>query len=102
MLFRSEVEKRVQAQALQAYVSLGCRGWGRVDLILDREANPYFLEVNTSPGMTDHSLVPMAAKHLGMSYGELCLRILAMAQTEPGSRVQGRRAVGNTEGSHVG
>jgi D-alanine-D-alanine ligase len=74
-----ETERSVQAEALRAYQVLGCRGWGRVDIMLDREGTPYFLEVNTSPGMTDHSLVPMAAKHAGMSYGDLCLRILSLA-----------------------
>ena len=97
----AEVEKKLQAQALQAYASLGCRGWGRVDLILDRNRQPYFLEVNTSPGMTDHSLVPMAAKHLGLSYSDLCLRILALARHESGTRGDSRQA-GSSGGADVG
>lgn len=77
----AKTEKALQAEALRAYSMLGCRGWGRVDFMLDRNEKPYFLEVNTSPGMTDHSLVPMAAAHAGLSYGELCLRILSLAGT---------------------
>ena len=73
-------ESEVQALCLKAYRSLGCRGWGRVDLMLNRRGRPYLLEVNTSPGMTDHSLVPMAARAVGMSYAELCLRILEGAR----------------------
>jgi len=73
-------ESEVQALCLKAYRSLGCRGWGRVDLMLNRQGRPYLLEVNTSPGMTDHSLVPMAARAVGMSYPELCRRILEAAR----------------------
>jgi len=62
-----------------AYRALGCEGWGRVDLILDAQSRPWLLEINTSPGMTGHSLVPTAAKAAGMSYPELCLAILAGA-----------------------
>jgi D-alanine-D-alanine ligase len=53
-----------------------------VDLMLDRTGKPYFIEVNTSPGMTAHSLVPMAARHAGLSFEDLCLRILELAQLE--------------------
>ena len=56
------LEKMIQKQALKAYRVVGCQGWGRVDVMLDKRDRPYFLEVNTSPGMTGHSLVPMAAK----------------------------------------
>jgi len=66
----------LQELARQAYLAVGCSGWGRVDLMLDAEHRPWLLEVNTSPGMTDHSLVPMAAKAEGVDYAELCLRIL--------------------------
>ena len=52
--------------------------------MLDRSGKPYFLEVNTSPGMTDHSLVPMAARHAGMPFEDLCLRILELARLEKG------------------
>jgi D-alanine-D-alanine ligase len=75
-------EAAVQAGALRAFDALGCRGWGRVDLMMDRAGKPYFLEVNTSPGMTDHSLVPMAARHAGIPFDELCVRILASAALE--------------------
>ena len=70
------LEKTIQEQALKAYRVVGCQGWGRVDVMLDKRDRPYFLEVNTSPGMTGHSLVPMAAKQAGISFDELCLRIL--------------------------
>lgn len=72
-------EQAIQAQALQAHRTLGCEGWGRVDVILDKSGRPYFLETNTSPGMTDHSLVPMAAKAVGISFDDLVLRILELA-----------------------
>ena len=72
-------EKQLQALCLKAFRALGCRGWGRVDLMLDKRGRPYLLEINTSPGMTDHSLVPMAARAVGISYEDLCVRILEMA-----------------------
>ena len=72
-------ERRLQALCLKAFHALGCRGWGRVDLMLDRRGRPYLLEINTSPGMTGHSLVPMAARAVGISYEDLCLRILETA-----------------------
>jgi len=72
-------ERAVQALCLEAFRAIGCRGWGRVDLMLDRAAKPYLLEVNTAPGMTDHSLVPMAARAAGLSYEDLCVRILELA-----------------------
>jgi D-alanine-D-alanine ligase len=75
----AEKERELQAAVMRAFDVLGCRGWGRVDLMLDRAGHPYFLEVNTSPGMTDHSLVPMAARHAGIPFEELCLRILEAA-----------------------
>jgi len=71
-----EKERELQALCLRAFNALGCTGWGRVDLMLDKAGAPYLLEVNTSPGMTDHSLVPMAARAVGMSYEDLCVRIL--------------------------
>jgi D-alanine-D-alanine ligase len=64
---------------MKAFRTLGCEGWGRVDLMLNRRGRPYLLEVNTVPGMTDHSLVPMAARAAGLSYPDLCLRILELA-----------------------
>ena len=77
-------ESELRQQALDAFRVLGGRGWGRVDFLLDQAATAgggaaYFLEVNTSPGMTDHSLVPMAARAAGMSYDDLVVRILALA-----------------------
>jgi D-alanine-D-alanine ligase len=72
-------EQSIQAQALRAHRVLGCEGWSRVDVILDKSGRPYFLEINTSPGMTDHSLVPMAAKASGISFDDLVLRILELA-----------------------
>jgi D-alanine-D-alanine ligase len=80
-------ERELGAAALRAFDVLGGRGWGRVDLMLDRAGAPYFLEVNTSPGMTDHSLVPMAARHAGIAFEDLCVRILEAAQVEAGGSV---------------
>jgi D-alanine-D-alanine ligase len=73
-------EKQIQAMCLKAFQALGCRGWGRVDLMLDRRGKPYLLEINTSPGMTDHSLVPMAARAVGINYEDLCVKILEGAR----------------------
>ncbi len=69
-------EQALQALALRAFRLVGCTGWGRVDLMLDRSGNPSLLEVNTSPGMTGHSLVPMAARQVGIAYEDLCVRVL--------------------------
>jgi len=72
-----QVNERVQALALAAYRTLGCRTWGRADVMLDQKTGkPYLLEMNTSPGMTSHSLVPMAAKAAGVSYADLVLWLL--------------------------
>lgn len=76
-------EAAIQALVLDAYRSLGCRGWARADVMIDAQTRkPYLLEINTSPGMTSHSLVPMAAKAAGMSYAELCVQILASASRD--------------------
>lgn len=72
----AEQEKQIQSEAVQAFKVLGCKGWGRVDFLMDDAGKHYFLEVNTSPGMTDHSLVPMAAKAAGMDFDALVIRIL--------------------------
>jgi D-alanine-D-alanine ligase len=72
-------EADLQALALQAFRLLGCTGWGRVDLMLDARRRPWLLEANTSPGMTDHSLVPMAARAKAISFEDLCVRILETA-----------------------
>jgi D-alanine-D-alanine ligase len=69
-------EREIQQLCLRAFDALGCRGWGRADLMMDDSGQPFLLEVNTSPGMTDHSLVPMAARAVGMSYQQLCVKIL--------------------------
>ena len=69
-------ERQIQAMCLKAFQALGCQGWGRVDLMLDKRGKPYLLEINTAPGMTDHSLVPMAARAVGISYENLCAKIL--------------------------
>jgi D-alanine-D-alanine ligase len=70
------LEREIQAQSLEAFRIVGCSGWGRVDLILKANRRWTFLEVNTSPGMTAHSLVPMAAKQAGMAFPQLCVEIL--------------------------
>jgi D-alanine-D-alanine ligase len=69
-------EKSLQALALDSFKQLGCSGWGRIDLMLDAKGDPWLLEVNTAPGMTSHSLVPMAARAVGVSYEDLCVKIL--------------------------
>lgn len=69
-------EKQLQKIAMQAFVVMGAKTWGRVDFILNKDNTPYLLEVNTVPGMTSHSLVPMAAKANGLSFDELVLAIL--------------------------
>ena len=69
-------EREIRARALAAFDVVGCTGWGRLDLILRDDGTFSFLEVNTSPGMTGHSLVPMAAKQAGTSFPELCVEIL--------------------------
>jgi D-alanine-D-alanine ligase len=78
----AERERELQALALSAFRALGANGWGRVDLMCDRAGRAYCLEVNTIPGMTDHSLVPMAARARGIAFDELVVRILAMAVTQ--------------------
>jgi D-alanine-D-alanine ligase len=72
-------ERSLQKLSLEAFRVLGCSGWGRVDLMLDGAGNPHLLEVNTIPGMTDHSLVPMAARAHGISFEQLVVRILETA-----------------------
>ena len=75
-----ELEEQIRAEALQAFRIVGGRGWGRVDFLMDEAGQHYFIEVNTSPGLTDHSLVPMAAKAAGISFDALVLRILELAR----------------------
>ncbi len=74
---------RMQALALQAFMVLGARGWGRIDVLLDETGEPYLLEANTVPGMTDHSLVPMAARAAGIEFDELVWRILLTTLETP-------------------
>ena len=79
----ADEESAIQALSVAAYRSLGCRGWGRADVMIrasDRKA--FLLEMNTSPGMTDHSLVPMSARAAGISYPELCMQILQGARLD--------------------
>lgn len=73
-------EEAIQQLVVKAYRVLGCRGWGRIDVMIDGATRkPYLLEINTSPGMTGHSLVPMSARAAGISYEDLCLKLLADA-----------------------
>ena len=75
-------EMQIRAQALEAFRMLDGRGWGRVDFLMDDAGNHYFLEVNTAPGMTDHSLVPMGARAAGMDYPALVRRVLELAAND--------------------
>ncbi|KFN51281.1 D-alanine--D-alanine ligase [Arenimonas composti] len=79
----AEVEMR--ALALAAFRALGCSGWGRVDVMRDRDGNNHLLEVNTAPGMTSHSLVPKAARELGIGFEELCWRVLETSLADGGA-----------------
>jgi D-alanine-D-alanine ligase len=92
-------EAAIQEQALKAYRIIGCHGWGRVDVMLDRNGQPYFLEINTSPGMTGHSLVPMAAKQAGIDFDELVLRVLETSDLPGRASVAGARMSGVTDGT---
>lgn len=71
------LEVRIRKEAMVAFKALGCRGWGRVDFLMDNCGQHYFLEINTSPGMTDHSLVPMAAAAANISFSELVLKVVS-------------------------
>jgi len=78
-----KINQQVQELALAAYKALGCRNWGRADVMLDQKTGkPYLLEMNTSPGMTSHSLVPMAAKAAGVDYADLVLWLLSQTLEE--------------------
>ncbi len=80
-------EQAIAQMVLAAYRSLGCRGWARADVMVEAATGlPYLLEMNTSPGMTSHSLVPMSARAAGLSYEELCLSVLASASLDGGGR----------------
>jgi len=92
----AEREAEIKRLARLTFDSLGCRGWGRVDFMVDEQGVPYVLEVNTVPGMTDHSLVPMAARAAGIDFDELCLLILeASTATERARHAPG--AVGGAK-----
>lgn len=73
---RDEAEREMRALALRAFDAAGASGWGRVDVMRDRDGGNWLLEVNTTPGMTSHSLVPKAARAVGIDFAELCWRIL--------------------------
>ncbi|MFM2074892.1 MAG: hypothetical protein RJB34_1197 [Pseudomonadota bacterium] len=76
-------EANIQALVLKAFKALDCRGWARADVMIDQATRaPYLLEINTSPGMTSHSLVPMSARAVGVSYEALCLQLLASASLD--------------------
>jgi D-alanine-D-alanine ligase len=80
-------EKEVQRLAVAAYRALGCRSWSRADLIIRRsDRKPFLIELNTSPGMTSHSLVPIAARAVGLSYEALCMHLVAAAALDPQGR----------------
>jgi D-alanine-D-alanine ligase len=71
-----DIEQAAQSVSLEAFKALDCSGWGRIDFILDQEGEAWFLEANTIPGMTSHSLVPQAATQIGIDFDELVWRIL--------------------------
>ena len=75
----ADVEDEIRAMTMKAFRVLGCDGWARADMMLSPDGTFSFLEMNTSPGMTSHSLVPMAARAVGLSYPDLCVRILQTA-----------------------
>ncbi|MDD3883981.1 MAG: D-alanine--D-alanine ligase [Gallionella sp.] len=75
----AEREAEIQQLAKQAFALIGGQGWGRVDFLMSEDGRPYLLEINTSPGMTDHSLVPMAARQVGISFEQLVLQVLELA-----------------------
>lgn len=79
---RDDMEQQYASLALAAFAELGCTGWGRVDFMTGGDGQPLVLEVNTVPGMTSHSLVPMAAKASGIDFEELCWRILETSFTD--------------------
>jgi len=75
----AEREAAMQQLAKQAFALIGGQGWGRVDFLMSESGQPYLLEINTSPGMTDHSLVPMAARQAGISFEQLVVKVLELA-----------------------
>ncbi|HEY9025846.1 MAG TPA: D-alanine--D-alanine ligase, partial [Burkholderiaceae bacterium] len=90
-------EREIQRLTVEAYRLLGCRGWSRADLMIRAsDRKPFLLEMNTSPGMTGHSLVPIAARAAGLSYEQLCVLLVANAALEPVGR--GGKAASNEQG----
>lgn len=87
----ADKEKEIQDLALAAFDALGCSGWGRVDFMCDKTGKPWLIEVNTIPGMTDHSLVPMAARTAGIEFDELVVRILQTSTKNSGHGGERRR-----------
>jgi D-alanine-D-alanine ligase len=82
-LLNADEEAEIQRQVVRAFRTLGCRGWARADVMIRHsDRQPFLLEINTSPGMTGHSLVPMSAKVAGMSYEQLCVHLLASASLD--------------------
>jgi len=79
------VDEEIRRISVEAFRAIECEGWARVDVMLDRKDRPWLLEINTSPGMTDHSLVPMAARAVGLSYDDLVLAVLADASLKIGA-----------------
>ena len=83
-------ELEIQRLAVASYRALGCRGWGRADLMIRaRDRKPFLLEMNTSPGMTSHSLVPMSARAIGLGYDQLCLLIAGTARLDAAAPASG-------------
>jgi D-alanine-D-alanine ligase len=80
----ADLEEEIRQVALKSFRVIGCRGWGRADVMLKPDGTYSFLEMNTSPGMTGHSLVPMAAKAAGLGYADLCVKILEDARLDGG------------------
>ncbi|MGA1443641.1 MAG: D-alanine--D-alanine ligase, partial [Methylophilaceae bacterium] len=72
--------KNLYDSAIKAFSSIGCRGWGRVDFIMDSKASFYLIEINTVPGMTGHSLFPLSAKNAGLSFEQVVKRILNLIE----------------------
>jgi D-alanine-D-alanine ligase len=79
----ADEEARIQQIVEKAFRTLGCRGWGRADVMIRQsDRQPFLLEINTSPGMTSHSLVPMSARATGLPYEDLCMSVLAGAELD--------------------
>ena len=87
-----EAEAQYAELALAAFAELGCSGWGRVDFMTGSDGQPLVLEINTVPGMTSHSLVPMAARQSGIDFDELCWRILETSFAAEDSVQQAKEA----------